>query len=74
MMHTGCVLQISVVNKILIVKVYDSWRTGDVTTDVKEAITILLHSSNQRMHLLFPEVQQKDSSSCGVYALHMLIH
>ena len=62
-------------DKILIVKVYDSWRTGDVTTDAKEAIANLLHSSNQRIHLVFPEVQQqKDSSSCGVYALHMLIH
>lgn len=53
-----------------LVKVYDSWRTGDVTTDAKEAIANLLHSSNQRIYLLFPEVQQqKDGSSCGVYAL-----
>ena len=59
-----------------LVKVYDSWRTGDVTTDAKEAIANLLHSSNQRTYLFFPEVQQqKDCSSCGVNALayaHML--
>ena len=53
-----------------LVKVYDSWRTGDVTTDVKEAIANLLHSSYQGIYLRFPEVQrQKDSSSCGVYGL-----
>ena len=53
-----------------LVKVYDSWRTVDVTTDAKEAIANLLHSNNQRRYLLFPEVQQqKDGSCCGVYAL-----
>ena len=47
-----------------LVKVYDSWRTGDVTTDAKEGIANLIHSS------LFPEVQQqKDGSSSGVYSL-----
>lgn len=53
-----------------VVKVYDSWRTGDVTADAKEAIANLMQCSNRRIYLLFPEVQQqKDGSSCGVFAL-----
>ena len=53
-----------------VVKVYDSWRTGDVTRDAKEAIANLLQSSHKRIYLLFPEVQQqRDGSSCGVFAL-----
>ena len=52
-----------------LVKVYDSWRTGDVTTDTKEAIANLLHTVIKE-YIFFPEVQQqKDGSSCGVYAL-----
>ena len=53
-----------------LVKVYDSWRTGDVSSDTKEAIANILHTSGPRIYVLFPEVQQqKDSSSCGVFAL-----
>ena len=53
-----------------VVKVYDSWRTGDVTMDTKEAIANLLQSGKQRIYLLLPEVQQqRDGSSCGVFAL-----
>ena len=44
-------------------KVYDSWRTGDDTTDAKEAV------ANYYI-VVIPEVeQQKDGSSCGVYTL-----
>ena len=53
-----------------VVKIYDSMRTGDVTTSTKEDIATLLHSTGKRIYLLFPEVQQqKDGSSCGLYAL-----
>lgn len=53
-----------------VVKVYDSMRTGDVTTSTKEDIATLLHSSEKRIYLLFPEVQQQtDGSSCGLFAL-----
>jgi len=66
--HWVCVTNIGC--KQNVVKVYDSWRTGDVTTDAKEAIANILQSSNQRVYLLFPEVQQqRDGSSCGVFAL-----
>ena len=38
--------------------------------DTKEAIANLLQSGKQRIYLLLPEVQQqRDRSSCGVFAL-----
>ena len=53
-----------------VVKIYDSMRTGDVSTSTKEDIATLLHSAEKRIYLLFPEVQQqRDGSSCGLYAL-----
>jgi len=53
-----------------VVKVYDSWRTGDVTSDAKESIANILQTNNPRIYILLPDVQQqKDGSSCGVFAL-----
>jgi len=53
--HWVCVTNIGC--KQNVVKVYDSWRAGDVTTDAKEVIVNILQNSNQRAYLLFPEVQ-----------------
>ena len=53
-----------------VVKIYDSMRTGDVSTSTKEDIATLLQSTGKRIYLLFPGVQQqRDGSSCGVFAL-----
>ena len=50
---------------------YDSWKTGDVTSDAKEAMANILQTCNpRRIYILFPEVQQqKDDTSCSVFAL-----
>ena len=53
-----------------VVKIYDRMRTGDVTMSTKEDIATLLQSTEKINHLLFPEVQQqRDGSSCGLFAL-----
>ena len=60
--NTGC--------KPNVVKIYDSMRTGNVSTSKKEEIATLLQSTEKRIFLLFPKVQQqRDGSSCGLFAL-----
>jgi len=53
-----------------LVKAYDSWRTGDVSSDTKEAIANILHTSGLRIYIPLPKAQQqKESSICGVLVL-----
>lgn len=54
-----------------VVTIYDSMRTGDVSSSTKDDIATLLRCTDKRIiYLLFPEVQQqRDGSSCGVFAL-----
>lgn len=50
--------------------VYALFIMMDVTTSTKEDIATLLHITEKRIYLLFPEVQQqRNGSSCGLYAL-----
>ena len=45
-------------------------RTGDLSSSTKDNIAILLQCTEKPIFLLFPEVQQqRDGSSCGVFAL-----
>ena len=53
-----------------VVKIYDSMRTGDLSSSTKDDIAALLQCTEKRIFLLFPEVQQqRDGSSCGLFAL-----
>ena len=52
------------------VRIYDSLRTGDIAISTKECIAALINCQTQYIYLLYPDVeQQKDGSSCGLYAL-----
>ena len=45
-------------------------RTSDVTMSAKEDIATLLQSTENKIYLLFPEVQQqRDGSSCSLFAI-----
>ena len=66
--HWVCVTSIGC--KPNMVKVYDSMRTGDVSTSTKECIATLLNCQSKFVYILFPEVQQQsDAASCGLFAL-----
>ena len=53
-----------------VIKIYDSMRTGDLSSSTKDDIATILQCTEKRIFLLFPEVQQqKDGSSCGLFAL-----
>ena len=70
MMHTGCVPQPSVVNKILLKYMIAGRLVMLRWMQKKQLLIYYIRSSSQRIYLLFPEVlQQKDGASCGVYAL-----
>lgn len=53
-----------------VVEVFDSMRTGSVSSDVKEAIASILLTSRPTIELVFPRVtQQAGSHDCGLFSL-----
>ena len=57
-----------------VVMIYDSMRTGDLSSSTKDDIATLLQCTEKRIFLLFPEVQQqRDGSSCGLFVLALLM-
>ena len=52
------------------IKVHDSNVTGDVLSSTKDALATLMCSQAKVIYILYPDVQQqRDNSSCGLYAL-----
>ena len=52
------------------IKVYDSNVTGDVPSSTKNALVTLMCTQAKVIYILYPDVQQqRDNSSCGLYAL-----